>query len=92
MPNDIIITVPNTPALSQDDDLTDYTLNPEHRTVWITVDNVSISIRRQKKDVWVAMYAQGCETQTPINSSRVAIGQAQSIIDASENEPYEILT
>ena len=43
------------------DDGTDYTLDPDATSVWITVDNISVYIVRTDEGVSVDLYAKGRE-------------------------------
>lgn len=48
-------------SLFNDGDDTDWTLREGHRSVWITVDDISIYIIRRPNGVEVEAYAKGME-------------------------------
>ena len=55
-------------ALTMDDDL-DYTLDSDSASVWITVDTVSVCIRRQDEGVSVYLYPTGREDEDCISET-----------------------
>ncbi len=57
-----------TAALKRDPDTgveNDYTLRDEHASVWITVDTISVYIRRTDEGVTVKLYPKGNEDDDP---------------------------
>lgn len=44
----------------------DYILRPEHSSVWIAVDNISVYVNRTDEGVVVDLYPNGHETDEPI--------------------------
>ncbi len=57
-----------TSALKRDPDTgveNDYTLRDEHPSVWITVDTISVYIRRTDEGVTVKLYPKGNEDDDP---------------------------
>jgi len=55
-------------ALTLDEDL-DYTLDSDSESVWITVDTVSVYIRRQDEGVSVYLYPIGREDEDSIGET-----------------------
>ena len=63
-------------ALTMDDDQ-DYTLDSDSESVWITVDTVSVYIKRQDEGVSVYLYPRGHEGED-------AIGETYALYDEGE--------
>jgi len=56
-------------TLEENEGGTDYILDPEARSVWITVDNLSVYIVRTDEGVSVDLYPKGREGDTSIAST-----------------------
>ena len=63
-------------ALTMNDDL-DYTLDSDSETVWMTVDTVSIKIRRQDEGVSVHLYPLGREDEDAIGETFARYDECQ---------------
>jgi hypothetical protein len=63
-------------ALTLNDDL-DYTLDSDSESVWITVDTVSIYIKRQDEGVSVYLYPRGHEDEDSIGETYAFYNEGQ---------------
>jgi len=67
------------PALSLDKDSsgTGYLLNPRHSSVWITIDNISVYLRRQDWGVCIDLYPIGQEDKDSLASTWLTFDRAR---------------
>ena len=66
-------------ALKQTETETDYELNEEYTSCWVTVGNISVYILRTSDGVSVDLFACGEEDKPPIASTYA------TFVDASED-------
>lgn len=59
----------------------DYVLDEGARSVWITVDNISVYIHRTDEGVVVDLYALGVEDDECLGSTYAFNNEAQGVID-----------
>jgi hypothetical protein len=62
----------------QDNSDTDYILNPDYPSCWITVDNVSVYIQRTDEGVIVDLYAKGQECGELLTSTYASFEEAKA--------------
>ena len=72
--------VKSTKALLRNSD-TDYTLQPNHQSCWITVDNCSVFIMRSEKTVSVRIYAKNVEDEDELGELLILKEIAQDAIE-----------
>jgi len=67
------------PALSLDKDSsgTGYLLNPRHSSVWITIDNISVYLRRHDWGVCIDLYPIGQEDKDSLASTWLTFDEAR---------------
>ena len=66
-------------ALRQTEESTDYELNEDYTSCWVTVGNISVYILRTGDGVSVDLLPRGKEDKSPISSAYAYLA------DASEN-------
>ena len=66
-------------ALRQTEESTDYELNEDYTSCWVTIENISVYILRTSDGVSVDLFACGEEDKTPIASTYA------TFLDASED-------
>lgn len=74
------VLVPDRPA---EPDCTDYTLAPGHDSVWISVNNISVYIRRTGEGVIVELSPKGKE-EFLLGTTAIMFSEAQEAIDDPE--------
>lgn len=74
------VLVPDRPA---DPDCNDYTLTPGHESVWISVNNISVLIKRTGEGVIVDLWPKGKEHEV-LGTTAVMFTEAQEVIDDPE--------
>lgn len=75
----------NPGALLQED-YSDYVLKEEVRSVWITVDNLSIYVRRTDEGVAIDIYPRGMEMEDSIVGTWCLRSEATERLEDYENE------
>ena len=73
-------------ALRKEGD-TDYVLEQDHDTVWITVDNISVYIIRTDEGVVVDLFPLGLEARESIAGTYAFRTEAQELIDDDSESP-----
>lgn len=61
--------------------VTDYELEKEATSCWITVDNISVYVIRTDEGVVVDLYAKGCEMESSLGSTYAFNSEAEEVID-----------
>ena len=63
------------------DSVFDYQLSDGHRSVWITVGNISVHVLKiDEEELVVNLYAHGCETESPMATSSALQCEAKDMI------------
>ena len=64
-------------ALRQTEEDTDYELNEDYKSCWITVNNISVYVLRTSDGVSVFLHPHGKETTPPIASTHATFSEAK---------------
>ena len=64
-------------SLESSDSETDYLLNPEHDSVWITIDNISVYLRRHDWGVCVDLYPTEQKVADSFGSTWLSFDEAR---------------
>ena len=70
----------------------DYVLKEEHTSVWITVDNISVYVRRTDEGVAVDLYPLGEEMEGSLVGTWALFSEAEAVIDEVEELMREQVT
>jgi len=65
------------PALRQTEVSTDYELNEDYKSCWITVNNISVYVLRTSDGVSVDLLPHGKEDKPPIASTYATFSEAK---------------
>ena len=66
------------------DEENDYTLFDDEISCWITVDNISVYVRRTDEGVVVDLFPKGLEMESQLTSTYAFFSEAQEAIDDYE--------